>query len=390
MTGGRREAPLFVARAAGPADRRRSLLGMDVGPGTRAVHAGLPPARNGEPLLPGPEPAAPYHLAGPAEASPYGYARYANRSWTRLEAAIGELEGGDALVFPSGMAAMSAVVMALRAGDVLVAPGDGYPGVRQLAARLASHGVEVRFVPTDTEAVAAACAGASLVWVETPSNPGLDVCDIRVVAGAARDAGAVLAVDNTLATPLGQRPLALGADLSMAAATKGLAGHSDLLLGYVATRDPERLEQLRGWRGETGSIVGPFEAWLAHRSLATADLRLERQSANSAAIAQLLRDRGDVRDVRHPSDHPVAREQMRRFGPLVSFTLASEAAAQRFLAACELVAEATSFGGVHTTAERRARWGTDAVAEGFVRLSAGVEETADLLADIARALDAVQ
>lgn len=357
--------------------------------GTRAVQAGLPAPRDGEPLLPGPELAAPFHLAGPADASAHGYARYANRSWERLEAGIGSLEGGEALVFPSGMAAMAALLFGLGRGDVLVAVEDGYPGVRQLAVRLAQRGVDVRFVPTDTAALVAACEGTRLVWIETPSNPGLEVCDIAAVAAGARAAGALLAVDNTLATPLGQRPLELGAGVSMASATKALSGHSDLLLGYLATRDTALLAELRSWRDQTGAIAGPFEAWLAHRSLATADVRLERQSHNAHALAALLADHPVAADVRHPSFHQVARDQMRRFGPLVCFTLPDADAAQRFLEAAELVAEATSFGGVHTTAERRARWGTDAVAEGFVRLSAGIEDTRDLLDDVRRALDAV-
>lgn len=359
-----------------------------LGPGTRAVRAGLPAARDGEPLLPGPELAAPYHLTGPVDAAPYGYGRYSNRSWTRLEAALGDLEGGEALVFASGMAALSAVVERLERGDVLVAPGDGYPGLRHLAERAERRGVAVRLVPTDTRAILAACEGATLVFVETPSNPRLDVCDIAAVADAAHAAGALLAVDNTLATPFGQRPLELGADFSAAAATKALAGHSDVLLGYVAARDPELLGPARAWRDHCGAIPGPFEAWLVHRSLATAELRSERQSANAEAIAALLRERADVREVRHPGDHEAARRQMRRLGPVVGFGLADAATAQRFLAHAELVAEATSFGGVHTTAERRARWNTDAVDEGFVRLSAGIEDAADLLADISRALDA--
>lgn len=360
---------------------------MEHGFGTRAVRAGLPPARDGEPLLPGPELAAPYHLSGPADAAPYGYGRYGNRSWTHLEAALGDLEGGEALVLPSGMAALTAVVERLGRGDVLVAPGDGYPGIRLLGERLALRGVEVRLVPTGTESFAAACAGATLVFLETPSNPGLEVCDIAAVAEAARSAGALLAVDNTLATPLGQQPLDLGADFSAAAATKGLAGHSDVLLGYVAARDPELLSHARAWRDQCGAIPGPFEAWLVHRSLATAELRLERQSRNAQAIAELLGARDDVSGVRHPARDPVARRQMRRFGPLVCFALPDAGAAQRFLRAADLVAEATSFGGVHTTAERRGRWGTDDVPDGFIRLSAGIEDTDDLLADVARALD---
>jgi cystathionine gamma-lyase len=366
-----------------------------MGPSTRAVHAGLPDPEQGRPLTPGPVLAAPFHLQGEKDASPYGYGRDANPTWTAAEAALGALEDAETVLYSSGMAAVCAVLEPLLgAGDVLVAARDGYPGVRNVANdRLAPRGVEVRFVPTDTEAIVAACDGATLVWVETPANPALDVCDIAAVADAAHAAGARLAVDNTLATPLGQRPLDLGADAAMYSATKALSGHSDLILGAVAVRDAGWAADLRKHRSQGGAIAGPFEAWLLHRSLATLGLRLERQSANALALARFLRDRDDVLDVRHPGleDHPqhaVAARQMRRYGPLVGFTLQSAERAQRFLAACALVAEATSFGGVHATAERRARWGTDAVAEGFIRFSAGCEDAEDLLADVAQALDA--
>jgi len=363
------------------------------GPGTRAVRAGLDAAAQGEPLLAGPVLAAPYHLQGPADASPYAYGRDANPTWTRLEAALGELEGGESVVFASGMAAMSAVLLArLERGDVLVATDDGYPGVRQLVAEyLGPRGVDARFVPTDTDALIAAAPGATLVWVETPANPGLAVCDVPAVAEAAHAAGALLALDNTLATPLGQLPLELGADFSMLSATKTLGGHSDLLLGAVSVRDGALAGDLRRWRTRAGAIPGPLEAWLLHRSLATLELRLERQSANALALARFLQGRTEVSDVRHPGleghpGHAAAARQMRRFGALVGFTLDSAERAQAFLGALELVTEATSFGGVHSTAERRARWGTDAVAEGFIRFSAGCEDAADLLADVEQAL----
>jgi cystathionine gamma-lyase len=359
-----------------------------MGPSTRAVHAGLPPAEQGTPLTPGPVLAAPYHLRGDADAAPYGYGRDANPTWSAVEAALGALEDAESVLFSSGMAAVCAVLEpALGAGDVLVAARDGYPGVRWVATeRLMPRGVEVRFVPTDTDAIVAACAGATVVWVETPSNPLLDVCDIAAVAEAAHAVGARLVVDNTLATPLGQRPLDLGADAAVYSATKALAGHSDLVLGAVAVRDPEWAEALRTHRTHGGSIAGPFEAWLLHRSLATLALRVERQSANALALARFLGERPEASDVRHPSRHAVAERQMRLGGPLVGFTLAGAEQAQRFLAALELVAEATSFGGVHATAERRARWATDDVAPGFIRFSAGCEDAADLLADVHRAL----
>jgi cystathionine gamma-lyase len=365
------------------------------GLGTRAVHAGLPGAEQGTPFLPGPVFAAPYHLAGDPHSTPYGYARYANPTWTAYEDAIGGLEGGKALVFPSGMAAATAVLFThLRPGDVLVAPGDGYPVVRKLATgHLAERGVETRFVPTAGDWIEA-LDGARLVWLETPSNPGLDVCDIRAIAAAAHERGAVVVADNSLATPLGQQPLALGCDFSIAADTKGTSGHADLLLGHVTARDPAAAEPLLEWRSQTGSLAGPFETWLAHRSLATLDVRLERACANAQALAEMLERRGDVTDVRYPGlashpQHELARRQMSRFGMVVSFTLASAELADRFLSRCELVIEATSFGSVHSMAERRARWDHgDDVAPGFIRFSAGCEEAADLLADVAAALDA--
>jgi cystathionine gamma-lyase len=377
-----------------PSDRPDATTRGPRGPSARAVHAGLPAPEQGEPLVPGPVLAAPYHLRGDLDSAPYGYGRDANPTWSVVEAALGELESAECVLFSSGMAALCAVLEpALGAGDALVAVNDGYPGVRSVATdRLAPRGVEVRFVPTDTEAIVAACDGARLVWVETPSNPGLDVCDIAAVAAAAHAAGARLAVDNTLATPLGQRPLEHGADAVMYSATKALSGHSDLVLGAVAVRDPEWAAQLRRHRSQGGAIAGPFEAWLLHRSLPTLALRLARQSENALALARMLRGRANVADVRHPGleDHPchaLAARQMRHTGPLVCFTLESAGRAQAFLGALELVAEATSFGGVHSTAERRARWGTDAVAEGFIRFSAGCEDREDLLADVEQALE---
>ena len=363
-------------------------------PATRAVHAGLPEPEQGRPFLPGPAFASAYHLAGPADAAAYGYNRFGNPTWTAYERALGELEGGDAVLFASGMAAVSAVLLpGLRAGDVLVVPADGYPGARDVAREhLAPRGVEVRAVPTHDESIGAALAGATLVWLESPSNPRLDVCDLVALTRAAHAAGAVVVVDNTLATPLGQSPLVLGADVSVSSASKHVTGHADLIMGWAATRDPERAAALRAWRGRTGAIPGPFEAWLAHRSLPTLPLRLERAAANAAAVASLLVGRDDVSGVRYPGlprdpAHAVARRQMSSFGTVVGFDAGSAARAQGFLAACELVYEATSFGGVHSTAERRARWGTDAVPEGYIRFSAGCEHPDDVLADVAQALD---
>jgi cystathionine gamma-lyase len=364
-------------------------------PGTRVVRAGLPAAEDEQPFLPGPTFVATYNLAGDVEGRRYGYGRFANPTWTGYEAALAELEGGPAVCFASGMAAVSAVLFTvLSAGDVLVAPVDGYPGVRELASGpLARLGVEARLVPSTDAAFLDAVEGARLVVVETPSNPRLDVLDVPALCAAAHEQGALVAVDNTLATPLGQRPLEDGADFSVSSATKHLTGHSDVVLGYAAARDSVLVDALVKWRGDAGAIPGPFETWLAHRSLATLDVRLEREAANALAVAQLLAASDAVLDVRYPglpSDPSFerAQERLTRFGSVVAFTLRDRGAVERFFAATRLVDEATSFGGVHTTAERRARWGTDDVPEGFVRFSAGIETTEDLLADVARGLEA--
>ena len=367
------------------------------GDGTRAVRAGLPKAVKYEPTLPGPVFAAHYHLPG-EPTGPYTYGRDENPTWTHLERAIGELEapgedGVETLVFASGMAATSSVLFSqLRAGDAVVLPSDGYQALPLVRAQLEAYGIEVRTAPTGGDAQLGVLDGAKLLWIETPSNPGLDVCDVRRLVEAAHARGALVAVDNTLATPLGQRPLELGADFSVASGTKQLTGHGDVLLGYVTGRDSETMAAVRRWRKIVGAIPGPMEAWLAHRSLATLQLRVERQNATALAVAEALRDRTEEFGVRYPGlpgdpSHKIASQQMRRYGCVVSFTLPTRARAERFLDALRLVDDATSFGGVRSTAERRGRWGGDAVPEGFIRMSVGAEDPEDLVADVLRALD---
>ena len=359
------------------------------GPSTRVVRAGLPDPEQGEPFLPGPVFAAPFHFTGEPSDSPATYSRYGNPTWTRYEEALGSLEGAEAVLFSSGMAAVAALLLTqLRPGSVLAMDHGCYHSVRHLARTyFEPRGVEVRLAPPAE--LAGAAEGADLLWMETPSNPALEVYDVAALTKG----DTVTVVDNTTVGPLLQRPLDLGADYSLTSATKHLSGHADLLLGYVTTRDPERAQALRAWRTHAGSIPGPFEVWLAHRSLATLALRLERGCDNALAIARLLAARNDVAGVRYPglpSDpgHEVARRQMSGYGTVVSFDLGSRERAERFLAAARLVADATSFGGVLSSAERRARWGGDAVPEGFIRFSAGCEDTADLLADVESALDA--
>ncbi|OIK05806.1 cystathionine gamma-lyase [Streptomyces monashensis] len=367
------------------------------GESTRAVRAGLPEPVKHEPTLPGPVFAAHFHLPGEAT-GPYRYGRDENPTWTLLERAVGELEAPgqddvETLVFASGMAAISSVLFSqLRAGDAVVLPSDGYQVLPLVRAQLEAYGIEVRTAPTGGDRQLEVLDGARLLWIESPSNPGLDVCDIRRLVAAAHAQGTLVAVDNTLATPLGQRPLELGADFSVASGTKQLTGHGDVLLGYVAGRGAEAMAAVRRWRKIVGAISGPMEAWLAHRSIATLALRVERQNTTALALAEALKQRPEVSGLRHPGlpddpAHEVAARQMRRYGCVVSFTLPTRTRAERFLESLRLVEDATSFGGVRSTAERRRRWGGDDVPEGFIRMSVGAEDPEDLIADVLRALD---
>src|SRR2546423_2092496 len=311
--------------------------------GTRVVRAGLPQVAQGGPFLPGPTFAGPYHLTGDPSSSPYSYGRYHNPTCTHFEQELSDLEGVMDIVFASGMAAVTAVFgSVLRPGSVLVMPSDGYYTARMLAeGYFASLGIEVRMAPTAGNAQIELLDGATLLWLETPSNPGLDVCDLAVLIAAAHQHGVLVVVDNTTATVLGQQPLAYGADFSLSSDSKALTGHGDLLLGHVAAREPEWAERLHAFRSQQGAIPGPMEVWLAHRSLVTLDMRLERQCKNALAIARLLASRPEVKFVRYPGlaqdpAHPIAVRQMKHYGPIVSFVLEGKTQAERFLEACRL------------------------------------------------------
>ena len=374
---------------------------------TKIIRSTLTRTIAGEPLHSGPVFAAPYHTPGDPSETPYTYARSHNPTWTSLEKAIGQMESGQllsgesygasALVFASGMAACAAVFGAvLRPGDVVVLPSNAYYTARVLLQEyFAQMGIVLRMAPTAGNAQAELLEGARLLWLESPSNPGMEVCDIALLSEAAHRAGALVAVDNTTPTPLGQLPLALGADFSVASDTKSMTGHSDLLLGHVAVRDLELRAKIDQWRTLTGGVLGPMEAWLALRSIATLPLRLERSCANAQRIAEFLSTRNEVVSVLYPGlpthpGHETATKQMRYFGAVLSFILRDKTAAETFLAASKLLTEATSFGGITTTAERRARWGGDAIADGFIRMSAGCEDVVDLIEDIAQALDTIR
>ena len=317
------------ARADGSGRRsaaERAALGdhhlIDMHRDTAILHAGYRRNDDDGPFLNGPQFSSTYTARGEPSAHQLTYGRFQNPTWTAWEDALGVLEGGHAIAFASGMAAIAAVLgTTLKPGDIVVLPSDSYYTTRLLAASwLEQIGVNVRLVPTRDNAQADALDGARLLWVETPTNPQLDVCSIRHLVAAAAAKGTLVAVDNTTATAYLQQPLSLGATYVVASDTKALTGHSDLVLGHVATTSAERATALRTWRTQHGGIPGPMEVWLAHRSLATLPLRLGQQCRSAQQLATLLSTRRDVVAVRYPglSSHPghaIAREQMTAFAP---------------------------------------------------------------------------
>ncbi|WP_417473704.1 cystathionine gamma-lyase [Leisingera sp.] len=334
-----------------------------------------------------------YHLPGDWSGGP-SYGRADNATWEHLEHVLAYLEDAPVLAYPSGMAAISASLFAcVKAGSRILIPSDGYYVTRRLSERfLAQLGVEVDQRPSASFAEGG-FAGYDVVFAETPSNPGLELCDLRAVSQEVHAAGGILIVDNTTMTPLGQRPLELGADVVVASDTKAPGGHSDVLMGHLATRNPDILQAAREWRQFGGGIPGPQEAWLAHRGLETLELRFDRMCNTAEILAERLAAHPKVGEVRYPGlpqdpAHALAKRQMARFGFLISLTLDSAEQADAFINGCPLLRAATSFGGVHSSAERRARWGDD-VAPGFVRLSVGTEPVEELWSAIAASLDAL-
>ena len=338
--------------------------------------------------------AAMFNLPGdPAGFAQYG--RFDNPTWDAVEEMLSHLENAPAVAFPSGMAAISAVFFSqLKSGDRVLLPSDGYYTTRVLAERF----LKPMGVSFDLRATASYLDGGfdgyRLVFIETPANPGLDICDVAAVSAAAHATGAMVVADNTTMTPYGQRPLDLGADIVVAADTKAPNGHSDALFGHVASRDETVIAAVKDWRKLSGAIPGPFEAWLVHRGLETLEVRFDRMCSSAETIARRLKGHPKVKALRFPGleddpSHNLARMQMERFGFLIGVTLESEDAAESFIDGCALIQPATSFGGVHTSAERRARWG-DAVDPGFVRLSIGCEPVEELWGAMQRTLDEIR
>lgn len=346
----------------------------------------------GDPVAPPLVSATTYHLPG-LENAAFKYGRMSMPTWEEVEEQLAILEGATVVGFPSGMAAIAAALMStLSAGQQVILPADGYYTTRLLAERfLAPLGVTIRLIDTK-DVDAADFTGAAVVFLETPSNPGLDCCDIALAARKAHAVGAKLIVDNTTMTALLQRPLDLGADLVVAADTKAPAGHSDVLYGHVSGRDPGLMARVAEWRKLSGAVPGAFEAWLLHRGLETLEVRLARMCASAQTLAERLSDHPRIKALRYPGlphdpSYAIARRQMTGFGFLLSFELEGEAEAEDFLTRCHYVTQTTSFGGTHSAGERRARWG-DAVAPGFIRFSVGVEPVEALWSAISSTLKA--
>lgn len=360
-----------------------------------SINAGAPAPKNGQAFRHGPEFASTFHLSGEVDPNAYQYGRFDQPTWASLEQGIGVLEGGDTVVFPSGMSAAAGILTSLvNPGDTILLPSDGYGPVRYYTEQyLVKFGVILQTIATrDIDDFD--FTGIALALLETPSNPMLDTFDIKKAAQKIHQQGGLLAIDNTTLTFLGQQPLALGADISMSADTKAVNGHSDVLFGHVSSASQAVSDKIRQWRKYSGNIPGPMETWLVHRSIATLDVRLERMCATAMLLADALQQHPKVVSVRYPGlasdpSYLIAKQQQQVFGFIISFQLADKAAADTFLNACTLVYQATSFGGVHSSAERRARWGTDNIHEGVVRFSVGCERSDDLLADVMTALSKV-
>lgn len=359
----------------------------------RLLHLNASGLEKGDPVATPLVQSSMFHLPGDPEGVRQ-YGRYDNPTWEAAEDALGLLEDAPALLFPSGMAAIAASLFSqLKAGDKIVLPSDGYYTTRLLAEDyLSRFGVSVETCPTNRMATTP-LDGYSLIFIETPSNPGLDVVDIAVIGQRAHNAGAIVVADNTTMTPLGQRPLDLGADIVVSADTKAMNGHSDVLAGHVASRNTDAIEAMSHWRKLSGSIIGPHDAWLLHRGLATLDVRFDRMCATAEAISEKLAAHPAVREIRYPGlpddpSHEISKRQMQRYGFLISLTLNSEDAAEAFINSCPYIQPATSFGGVHTSAERRARWG-DAVDPGSIRLSIGCEPEQEIWKAIETTLNSV-
>ena len=370
----------------------------NLSPETVAVSAGRPPRTADASVNPPIVLSSTFLGTGEPGSGDRVYGRFSNPTWDPFEEALGALENADlpALVYSSGLAAVVAAMSLVPSGGTLVMPRHSYQGSLLLAAGEAQSGrISVRTVDiADTAEVIEALDGAAMLWLESPTNPMLEVADIPALATAAHAAGALVVADNTFSTPLVTRPLDLGADVVVHSVTKYLSGHSDVVLGAAVTSDPRLRDQLLGYRSLHGAIGGPFEVWLALRGLRTLALRVERSMATALELATRLQDHPAVESVRYPglpSDpgHARAAAQMAGFGSILCIEVAGGAAAAD--AVTEQVAlwlPATSLGGVESLIERRRRQPAEPVSvpENLLRLSVGIENVEDLWSDLEQAL----
>ncbi|TLM82019.1 PLP-dependent aspartate aminotransferase family protein [Pseudarthrobacter sp. NamE5] len=378
---------------------------------TVVVAAGRPPRERDQPVNPPVVLSSTYFGTGSLNTGDRGYGRYSNPTWDPFEEALGQLEGAElpGLLYASGLAAVSSALSLIPAGGVLVMPTHSYSGTLVMASELAQKGfVELRTVDiADTDAVKAALApsgpdarAASMLWLESPTNPMLGIADVQALTIAAHAVGAIVVTDNTFSTPLVQQPLALGSDVVLHSVTKYLAGHSDVVLGALVTSNADIRSALLHNRTIHGGIAGPFEAWLALRGLRTLALRIERSQASALVLAERLGSHPRIESIRFPGlpadpGHERAKVQMKGFGSIICVQVAPVAglsgadAADRLVRALDLWLPATSLGGVESLIERRRRHAAEpaSVPENLVRLSVGVENVEDLWSDLEQALD---
>ncbi len=374
---------------------------------TRAIHVGQDPDPATGATIPPIHITTTYTQASPGKHKGFEYSRSANPTRNNLEAVLAALEGGQAgAAFASGLAATSTLVGALlRPGDSLVAFSDLYGGTYRLFERVyRPWGLVPRY--TDDPAPAAFAKlmdkTTKMVWIETPTNPLLRLVDIAGVARVTHDAGAILVVDNTFATPALQQPIALGADIVMHSTTKYLGGHSDAIGGAVITKTADAMEPIRFHQNAAGGVPGPFECYLTHRGIKTLALRMQTHSANAARVAAWAKEQKAFEKVSYPGlpdhpDHDLARRQMTGFGGMVTCVLRGGlAAAAKFMESTKLFSCAESLGGVESLVnhpaimthasmprETRERIG---VVDGLIRLSCGIEHPDDLIADLEQAV----
>jgi cystathionine gamma-synthase len=334
------------------------------------------------------------------QGGPIGYGRYGNEAWSALEESISILEGGKALVFSSGMAAISAALSLVSPGSTVIAAENGYQGTTTMLKKMHDNKqLNIKFVNLpNTDQVLKSLPGSHLLYLESPTNPAIEVVDLPTVIKAAKESGCLVVVDNTLATPMNQNPLALGADISLHSVTKYLSGHSDILLGCVVCKDETLLNRLEENRRYAGAIAGPFEAWIALRGLRTFALRMQRCQSNALELAKRLEKDNRVLKVRFPgltSDpyHSRAKSFMKGFGAMISFEVKADVAQiDKMCDSAKLITNATSLGGVESIWERRRRWATEShtIPENLIRFSVGIENIEDLWADIQGAFEAAK